>query len=766
MQDHILTVLIRDALEPDGRKPKGEVTQRLIEQVDPTGDGGVAHMVPEVVEQMVHQDPALEFFGDDVVDVPGVTEGLALTHRITTAEIANDRLELDPNLSLLASAAADLGGLHRATDGWPLYLHTFRDPHGGRSENLLLSRHLTGPTGWLSHLSPGDLVTCRAEGGFLHIEKVPDSNEMTGPSPLTLTDRQREGLDRALDEYRHGDPVPVDIGQLALHGLLDGWLDLGSDPSDHPVPFGDLLEAAGLELDGHQAADPDQWDGYRRITTLITRTVAHHHHGSDHLPVITAVIDEYDRWRSDRSEPPAAAPFKRLHRDPEAVFCLEDELLRSSWGHRDDLRAFLDAVELPAGRSAAAVWSLRAAAAEACGDIDAFVAATDSALAVDPMWMPAVECRYRAESNRGHVSEALRLLSVVRTADDAELTNLRALDRELHPSVGRNEPCPCGSGRKFKQCHLGRTEMTPVTRAWWLLVRAREHQEQFGDPHLDLALGEGERSTMDFAADQISEAGLFAGGGLAAWLATYRPLLDPADVALAEDFLARQRPGVYRVEEIAGDQMTLSAWNHPDDGLINAVLRRGSYDLDVGDLVWLRLLPVGDSWWPGLIWVLLDDAEADVLAEVDATTPEGATITFRLITDIDQLPELTDRGRPVVFSLTTWDTGATSEEVETFAGRLATPTEHATTWQLSGDDVDTGYLMLFKSGDDDSATLLATARSMSDREMLIREIEDAFPTAEMLTDVVHPWRLREAIELYEQTRMRAAGEYDESLDEE
>jgi preprotein translocase subunit SecA len=21
------------------------------------------------------------------------------------------------------------------------------------------------------------------------------------------------------------------------------------------------------------------------------------------------------------------------------------------------------------------------------------------------------------------------------------------------PKVGRNEPCPCGSGKKFKQCH-------------------------------------------------------------------------------------------------------------------------------------------------------------------------------------------------------------------------------------------------------------------------------------------------------------------------
>ncbi|HEX2540668.1 MAG TPA: UPF0149 family protein [Caldimonas sp.] len=28
--------------------------------------------------------------------------------------------------------------------------------------------------------------------------------------------------------------------------------------------------------------------------------------------------------------------------------------------------------------------------------------------------------------------------------------------RREHPKVGRNEPCPCGSGRKFKQCHGAR----------------------------------------------------------------------------------------------------------------------------------------------------------------------------------------------------------------------------------------------------------------------------------------------------------------------
>ena len=46
---------------------------------------------------------------------------------------------------------------------------------------------------------------------------------------------------------------------------------------------------------------------------------------------------------------------------------------------------------------------------------------------------------------------------VVTVADLADLTRERRYKVETvkreEPKVGRNEPCPCGSGKKFKQCH-------------------------------------------------------------------------------------------------------------------------------------------------------------------------------------------------------------------------------------------------------------------------------------------------------------------------
>ena len=29
---------------------------------------------------------------------------------------------------------------------------------------------------------------------------------------------------------------------------------------------------------------------------------------------------------------------------------------------------------------------------------------------------------------------------------------------DAHPELGRNDPCHCGSGKKYKQCHLGQDE--------------------------------------------------------------------------------------------------------------------------------------------------------------------------------------------------------------------------------------------------------------------------------------------------------------------
>ena len=36
---------------------------------------------------------------------------------------------------------------------------------------------------------------------------------------------------------------------------------------------------------------------------------------------------------------------------------------------------------------------------------------------------------------------------------EAEAAAAQAMPADAYPKVGRNDPCPCGSGKKYKQCH-------------------------------------------------------------------------------------------------------------------------------------------------------------------------------------------------------------------------------------------------------------------------------------------------------------------------
>jgi tetratricopeptide (TPR) repeat protein len=82
--------------------------------------------------------------------------------------------------------------------------------------------------------------------------------------------------------------------------------------------------------------------------------------------------------------------------------------------------------------------------------------------------LPAAEAYYRrslAEAITGSDRSAalLRVVTCLvdqgREADaEAMLKAARALAAEAEaqanpPAVGRNEPCPCGSGKKYKKCH-------------------------------------------------------------------------------------------------------------------------------------------------------------------------------------------------------------------------------------------------------------------------------------------------------------------------
>jgi hypothetical protein len=785
VSDRLLPVLIRDHLGAHGVRTRADVVAALVTVVDPHGDRGLAAMLDDVVDEVVRAEPTLTVVGEEVVDLAALAGGSGpFAHRITAEEIQADEVHLEPDLALIGVLAADLGGLHRAEDGWPLSLHTIRTPAGGRAGGLQVRRVLRGPAGWLRRFNPGALLRCSADAGVLVLETAPE------PAGDTAADDAGAGnprptvqaaLDEAVMVLQQGDQVPVDAVDLQaaglLHGWIRGWVPDGDGIDLTDIPFGDVLAACGYETDGTAVARPDIWEPYAELSRTIRLVWAHQDHGTGDLDGLRTVLDAFAGWRADPAAIPASSVFALIHRSDSGAFCVEEELLRAGGGRPGELRAFLDAAEPPRGRAAAALWALRAVAAEAEGDLGAARDHTDAALAADPMWLPSVEARFRECGARGRLTEAVRLLQVARTDADTELQSLRALQRTLEPNTGRNEPCPCGSGRKFKQCHLGRLELSSIDRGWWLVRRALDHQELVGSPDLDLVVGGGERSPLDEAPHLVTEAALFDRGGFARFVEHCDALFDEADRALADAWVAGQRPSVYRVEARAGAQLTVVDLARPDDPPL-AVERRlpGQQPLEVGDDVWMRLLPCGDRWWSGIVTRLLSTAERDALLALDPDHGEHATRRFRVVASLDEPPELTDRGRPVVFCMRVWALGAGEEAVRSFAAELAEPERAGNTgdtddtgsgaWRLSAPDLDDGYLFLIPPSpttepddpsdhDDDDVTenhddtgwgLLVSCRSLADHAALEEAVRARFPAARVLSETTVPRRRRLAID--------------------
>jgi len=60
------------------------------------------------------------------------------------------------------------------------------------------------------------------------------------------------------------------------------------------------------------------------------------------------------------------------------------------------------------------------------------------------------------------IVEKLEKLVETKKHEQAERERLATMPKQPYvreePRVGRNDPCPCGSGKKYKKCHMGKEE--------------------------------------------------------------------------------------------------------------------------------------------------------------------------------------------------------------------------------------------------------------------------------------------------------------------
>ncbi len=559
--------------------------------------------------------------------LPRLFEGRALTHRLTAMEIDNDvvagEADLDPAF-MLADDATFLpphrgATLQRFADGTP-FLTGDPDLDGDLDDEDAPHRapehgadFLLLPRGYLSDLGaqPGDLVSLTLTPDGWVLAHLPAGTPVGDPG------RHRTAVRTWLDGMG-----PTDVPDLVW------WLLDTTDAFTTPeLPLSELFTAWGLtrrsDIVALNDVDLEAWAQQNRARSIAER----HRIGDDDAHRVARLLGLVDRadaaitavlrsaGTGDGDPGPSSAPTGPLVPPTDEVADLTAPLVDP-----DVAEAFLtEAVGIGKRRAAALgllaenlqpvaprsvqpmLHWLVGKAYEHTGDPLRAEASLRAAADLAP-WPPALTALARYSSDRGHAAEAAALLRRAGVSrDDAELAVYEHFARMSATNLGRNQPCWCGSGRKYKVCHLGKETLPLSERAAWLYQKAGAYAAE-GRWRGQIVEAAAERAR--YAATErafyealhdglVVDAVLVEGGAFEAFLAERGLLLPDDELALGEQWLLVDR-SVHEVEAVRpGTGITLRDIRTGDVHTVRE--RTASRTVEPGMLLCARVLPAGDT---------------------------------------------------------------------------------------------------------------------------------------------------------------------------
>lgn len=577
-----------------------------------------------------------------LVGLPGLLAGRVLTHRLTAAEAAAGAvvlgLDLAPLTALLTEDARWAGG--------PALRPLLPGPDDEELAELGLAElspvELVG--GEVLPLPPGALGTAAA-GELVGLRTGPDGWEVVAPgavgaAPADLADRVAAVL--------------PDGGAPALVESVT-WALCAADPALLRTPLPPLTEAlaaAGLVVADLWVApagtDVTGWLHEQQVV----RVAEDHGLGADAAGAVLALLELHDEVAAGLVRPAGTAEEDAARRadlasavahlaDPAVADAVLAEVALAVGTDTELEQADLEALaaiarsgEQVAPREArAGLRWLGARALELLGETAEAEAALESALTADEDWEPALLDLARYAADRGDVERALSLLRRAEVpADDELVALLEQFRARPRPDLGRNDRCWCGSGRKYKQCHLGREEVPLAERTGWLHAKAllflddgrwAQAVELLDAVHAD-ALEDAGLEWSEDGDGFVPDVALAEGGGLGAFLAVRGELLPADERAAVADWVGARR-SVHEVVALpAGDAVTLRDLRTGAEHVVSGGRRTG---LRVGDTVTARLLPVaGELRAPGGVDVVAPGRGAALLVELDAEPTAAAVV--------------------------------------------------------------------------------------------------------------------------------------------
>lgn len=561
-------------------------------------------------------------------------EGACLTHRLTSAEIENDLIDIVPDLDGLGF---NLERIY-VSDNQELRI-IFREMD--RIESASAHGSFLGPRGWLKDFSPGDLIAFRRNGETLSIFK---------PKEIYRGDEEQVALLRAFNSlYNNGRGVePMEI-------LLDAMCE---NPSlfRYPVPpIQELTQSLLLEPRGIWLGPVvEEWNTPDEAWQVEKKKKL-----AESLGFERCCTKEFDfalaawkKWRkSKRSSIDYKGVLNALSHGDVATGFTSWVFQFETFAHRS-VEAFMTDLVASGGAKAAGGYYVRAISRSLEGK--AILAEKDLQMAIrhDPNFEPAKVELARYSADRGDIHAYIAALkqckpgSVLSEIYDAELLIPR------YPSIDRNEPCPCGSGLKYKSCCLKAPKLPTRTRIRWILQRVAawisrpERQENLSDFFLsfnEMLTEPVEESYMDF----IFDVATFEGGGIEQYLNLREELLSPSDHHLLEK-LSSSRRALFEVIEIdQGHTLTLRDTLTGDRLVVMEAL--ASLDSRIGDYLMGRVIEIdqGNIMVGHTMRIFL--RQRDDLLELLRHSPEPFDFLRWLASTLKPLQILNFEGEEIIF---------------------------------------------------------------------------------------------------------------------
>lgn len=377
-------------------------------------------------------------------------DGVVLTHRLTAAEVAasilGDRGGIEPWM-VLADEGLPLAGGGEARARYAMNGPLLAD---GPNVGLQL------PDASLDAFEAGDLLALRFVAGKLHLAKA----ELDNPAAeaelaliVATADRliaeAEEAIDRGdEDEFSQWEPEPeVGVADIVLtyrrqhrNGLQQPLPPLLEVLTQH-FAYEQLAFWHHGWAEGESEPGEEGWRLWLRLARAVDGGINPDPH--DLVELALGLVDLTTQISLDLPTRPGGRELLRLVADTE--FAARQPPVQ------------------------AAVLTLRSVLADTDGDTATRKQLLDEAVALDPAADLAHGLLADLTSIAGDAAEATRLYRAAGLNNqDVEIVMLRDYLSPPTDGPGRNKPCPCGSGKKYKVCHA-RTATHPLPgRAPWL----------------------------------------------------------------------------------------------------------------------------------------------------------------------------------------------------------------------------------------------------------------------------------------------------------